>query len=106
MVLCTLPQFVIFTAANWSVVQPVRLNAPEDFVDQHDRRLRVSHGCVGATDEVTKTKVCNEGDNPWVLVDVKDNDEAGITMESSLPICLTEFFTARSTTHSFGTKKN
>ena len=39
---------------------------------------------MGATDEVTKTKVCNEGDNPWVLVDVKDNDEAGITMESSL----------------------
>ena len=44
----------------------------------------MSHGCVGATDEITRTKVCNEANNPWVLVDVKDNDEAAITMKPSL----------------------
>ena len=81
------PTELVFNSSNWRKEQRVQLHSQEDFIDHHTQRFKIIHD-VTTADKVFRDKVLQRP--LLVIVDVPDNDDAGIVITPSTSITLTE----------------
>ena len=79
------PAELTFTAANWNIHQRVKLTYLEDNVDHNNNRFQVVHNI-----ETTDPQYSSLPDAVLAMVDISDDDTAGVTLKSISVLSLQE----------------